>query len=56
MPKTWVIDASPLILLSRIERLDLLISLSTDLVVPLAVVEELDAGSHRDGALIRSSE
>jgi predicted nucleic acid-binding protein len=44
-----VVNASPLILLARIDRLDLLASLAKLLVVPKAVVREIQAGSDRDG-------
>jgi predicted nucleic acid-binding protein len=43
-----VVNASPLILLSRIKRLDLLASLAAQLVVPEAVIREIQAGSDRD--------
>jgi predicted nucleic acid-binding protein len=46
--RTLVVNASPLILLSRINRLDLLTSLAELLVVPEAVIREIEAGSHRD--------
>jgi predicted nucleic acid-binding protein len=46
--RTLVVNASPLILLSRIARLDLLTSLAELLVVPEAVIREIQAGSHRD--------
>jgi predicted nucleic acid-binding protein len=46
--RTLVVNASPLILLSRIARLDLLTSLAELLVVPEAVLREIQAGSHRD--------
>lgn len=47
--ETLVVNASPLILLARIERLDLLASLAKILVVPEAVIREIQAGSDRDG-------
>jgi predicted nucleic acid-binding protein len=43
-----VIDASPLILLSRIGRLDLLLTLKRRLVVPVPVLEEIHAKGDRD--------
>jgi predicted nucleic acid-binding protein len=46
--KALVVNASPLILLARIDRLDLLISLAKLLVVPEAVIREIQAGSDRD--------
>lgn len=48
MDKTLVVNASPLILLARIERLDLLAALAEQLVVPEAVIREIQAGSDRD--------
>lgn len=41
MSKRWVIDTSPLILLHRIKRLNLLSELCEELVVPKAVADEL---------------
>lgn len=50
MPETAaaVIDASPLILLSRISRLDLLLTLRRRLVVPVSVLEEVRAKGDQD--------
>ena len=50
MPRIWVVNASPLILLARIERLDLLTSLAETVRVPRSVLQELEAGAHRDAA------
>lgn len=47
--RALVVNASPLILLARIDRLDLLASLASLLVVPEAVIREIQAGSDRDG-------
>jgi len=47
--RALVVNASPLILLARIDRLDLLTSLTKLLVVPEAVIREIQAGSDRDG-------
>jgi predicted nucleic acid-binding protein len=44
-----VVDASPLILFARVNRLDLLASLAKRLVLPEAVIREVQAGSDRDG-------
>jgi predicted nucleic acid-binding protein len=46
--RTLVVNASPLILLARIDRLELLASLAKLLVLPEAVIREIQAGSHRD--------
>jgi predicted nucleic acid-binding protein len=40
----WVVDASPLIALAHADNLELLEKLPADLVVPMAVVEEILAG------------
>ncbi len=45
-----VIDASPLILLSRIGCLDLLLTLGRRLVVPLPVLAEIRAKGPRDSS------
>ena len=50
MGRRWVVDASPLILLGKIGRIDLLPRLCPELVVPGAVVEELDRGPSADAA------
>jgi predicted nucleic acid-binding protein len=47
--RALVVNASPLIFLARIDRLDLLVSLAKLLVVPEAVIREIQAGSDRDG-------
>jgi len=44
----WVINASPLILLGKIRRLDLLESLAPGLVVPQSVIGEVEAGATSD--------
>ena len=49
MDRALVVNASPLILLARIDRLDLLTSLAKLLIVPEAVLREIQAGSDRDG-------
>lgn len=50
MRDVLVVNASPLILLSRIGRLDLLPALGGSVVVPHSVFMELQAGNHADGA------
>lgn len=50
MPRAFVVDASPLILLARVERLDLLSAVGTTVLVPRAVLDEVEAGNDRDGA------
>jgi predicted nucleic acid-binding protein len=44
----WVVNASPLILLGKIEQLHLLEALASRVVVPAAVVKELAAGVDHD--------
>lgn len=50
MDRPLVVNASPLILLARIDRLDLIASLANLIVVPEAVIREIQAGSGRDGS------
>lgn len=45
-----VVNASPLILLARVGRLDLLRALGDDVSVPATVLREIEAGEHHDGA------
>lgn len=44
----WIVNASPLILLGKIEQLQLLEALVRRVAVPAAVVKELAAGADRD--------
>jgi predicted nucleic acid-binding protein len=46
----WVCNSSPLISLARVERLDLVESLGSRVVVPVAVMREIEAGDERDSA------
>jgi len=48
-----IVNASPLILLARIQHLDWLLGLSQDIRVPRSVIEEVEAGDGRDGAATR---
>ncbi len=48
--RVLVVNASPLILLARIERLDLLTAVGNSVEIPAAVMQEVSAGSERDGA------
>lgn len=50
MSSALVVNASPLILLARIERLDLLTLLVEKIIVPEGVLKEVEAGSKRDEA------
>jgi predicted nucleic acid-binding protein len=46
--EAWVVNASPLILFSRIGRLDLIERLAAAILVPTAVIEEVRAGQDKD--------
>jgi predicted nucleic acid-binding protein len=46
--EAWVVNASPLILFSRIGRLDLVERLTPTILVPNAVIEEVRAGQGKD--------
>lgn len=50
MADPFIADSSPLILLARIGKVDLLPALAGKVFVPESVLFELRAGSHRDGA------
>lgn len=54
MSRVWVVNASPLILLGKIDRVDLLSQLSDELIVPDVVVREV--GAKPDGERIVSGE
>ncbi len=48
--KRWVVNASPLILLGKIQRLDLLEVFVPGAVVPESVIREIGAGAELDAA------
>jgi len=50
VPRSFVVDASPLILLARVQRLDLLATVANTVLIPEAVLKEVDAGNEKDGA------
>lgn len=50
MSERWVLNASPLIVLGKIERLDLLPQLADEHVAPFAVLAEIMAGPEEDAA------
>lgn len=50
MRNSWVVNASPLILLAKVGRLDLLSDLADKLVIPAAVAAEILAGPVADPA------
>jgi len=48
VPESWIIDASPLIILARIARLDWFERLPSTTLVPQAVIREIAAGAGHD--------
>lgn len=50
MSRRWAADASPIILLANVDRVDLLSNLSDELVIPRAVANEIHAGPDDDAA------
>ena len=54
MSEVWVVNASPLILFFRIDRLDLIERLAPRIVIPNAVIEEVRAGEHKDRTTART--
>lgn len=50
MASALVVNASPLILLARIDRLGLLATLAKRVLVPRSVIQEIRAGAHHDDA------
>lgn len=50
MSRRWVLNASPVIVLAKIDRIDLAITLADELVIPRAVVTEINAGPAVDAA------
>jgi predicted nucleic acid-binding protein len=50
--EAWVVNASPLILFSRIARLDLIERLAPAILIPNAVIEETRAGQQKDPTAI----
>lgn len=53
--RSWLINASPLILLGKIGRLDLLESLATSLAVPQSVIREIGAGAESDATAVATA-
>ena len=54
MSEVWVVNASPLILLARVDRLDLIDRLAPGVAVPDAVMSEIRAGQDRDASAGRA--
>jgi predicted nucleic acid-binding protein len=46
--RRWVVNASPLILLSKVGKLDLIDALASEVAIPAAVVDELEDGPGDD--------
>jgi predicted nucleic acid-binding protein len=51
MTEDWVINASPLILLGKLHRLDLLEALAPSVYVPQTVFNEVQLGVVKDSAV-----
>ena len=52
MPKKWVVNDSPIISLTSINKVSFLIELCDELLIPKGVAEEIDRGSEDDLAKI----
>lgn len=50
MAENWILNASPLIVLARIGQEELILTLADQVVVPRAVVTEIEAGPTQDKA------
>jgi len=50
MPERWVLNASPIIVLARVEQEHLFGALTDEIVVPRAVAGEIEAGPVNDPA------
>lgn len=50
MSERWIVKASPLIVLSKTNQQELLLDLCDEVVVPSAVVQEIEAGPESDPA------
>lgn len=48
--RRWVVNASPLILLAKVGRLDLIDALATEVTIPAAVLQELEDGPPDDSS------
>lgn len=51
MTRRWAVNASPIIILTKIGRVDLLIQLCDELVIPHGVAEEIQIGGYNDPAV-----
>ena len=51
MAKFWVVNASPIISLTKIDRIDLLSKLCDQIVIPQGVADEISLGGYTDPAV-----
>lgn len=51
MVKRWVVNASPIITLANIERVNLLPQLCDEMVIPQGVADEIQQGGYNDAAV-----
>ena len=52
MSRKWVINASPLIVLTKISQVDILHQMCSEIVIPSGVVQEINSGPENDPARI----
>lgn len=52
MVKRWVVNASPIISLAKIDRIHLLSELCNEVVIPQGVADEINLGGYTDSAVI----
>ena len=48
MPEKWVVDASPIISLAKLNKTSLMMELCEELIIPSAVAEEINRGTGND--------
>lgn len=51
MVKCWVVNASPILSLSKIDRIHLLSKLCDEMIIPQGVADEISLGGHNDSAV-----
>lgn len=51
MTRQWVVNASPIISLTKIDRIHLLSQLCDEWVIPQGVAEEINLGGYTDSAV-----
>ncbi len=51
MVKRWVVNASPIISLTKIDRIHLLSELCDEVVIPQGVADEINLGGYADSAV-----